>query len=582
MKSGRFLQITLLWLTLAVPALAQDIARPEPEIATPAAPVSNAEYGQKFMVVTAHPEATQAGYAILKAGGTAADAAVAVQTVLGLVEPQSSGLGGGAFALYYDATSGNLVALDGRETAPMTAGEHLFTGLDGKPMEFEDAQLGGRSVGVPGSLRLLEKLHTDYGTLPWPGLFGMALDLAQDGFIVSPRLGAMLREDRGNLSSHAGARLYFMPDGISPVKTGDRLRNPDYAVTLRDVALKGVDSFYTGERAERIVETIRTAGKNPGLMTIEDLAGYQVKLRMPVCGMYRAYKVCSVGEPSSGGLTVIQILGMLNAFDIRGGGADNPYSWHILMEASRLAFADRNLYMADPDFVRTPGAALIDPTYLRARAALIRQDAVMSRADAGVPPGWNVPQAPDKQLGAPGTTHFTIADSYGNVLSMTSSIEAAFGSHLMVDGFLLNNQLTDFSFEPTKDGIAVANRVEGGKRPRSSMAPIIVFDPGGRPYLAIGSAGGSRIIGFVVQRIIALIDWDMRLQDALAAPSVLNRGPHVEVEPGAGTAIGAGLKSIGHPVRIEDMSSGLTAIQFKSGYMTGVADPRREGLALGE
>jgi len=534
------------------------------------------------MAVSAHPEATKAAYEVLKNGGTAADAGIAAQLVLGLVEPQSSGLGGGAFALYYHAKAGKLVSLDGRETAPSLAGKHLFRGKDGKPMDFYEAAIGGRAVGVPGTVRLLETLHTRFGKQDWAGLFNPAITLAQDGFKVTPRLHQSLMREKKRFGIDVKTKLYFYPDAMFPVQMGQTLRNPDYAITLHDISKQGADAFYTGDIAQNIVVKVREVKDNPGLMAIEDLENYQVKDRPTVCGSYRGYKVCSMGQPSSGGLTLLMILGMLERFDLAQWGPDDPRSWHVIAEASRLAFADRNYYMADPDYIRTPGEALLDEGYLKERAELINLNGPIQRAMPGVPPGWDPDQkAPDNIYKPPGTSHISIVDQYGNILSMTTSIETAFGSHVMVDGFLLNNQLTDFSFVPEVDGQPVANRADGGKRPRSSMAPTIVFDPEGKPFLVIGSAGGSRIIGYVLQRIISVIDWDMDIQSALDMPHVVHRGRNLEIERRAPYLRGP-LEKLGHPVDVGEMNSGLTAIHIEDGLLIGAADPRREGTAQGE
>lgn len=570
-------------ILLSFSAYAQDVARPEPEIGTGKS-VSPAVRAGQYMVVTAHPEATKVGEQVLAAGGTAADAAVAIQMMLGLVEPQSSGIGGGAFALYYDAKKGQLISLDGRETAPVNAGHHLFTGADGKPMDFMDAVVGGRAVGVPGTLRLLEKLHDWYGAKDWGSLFAPAIQKAENGFTVTERLNKMIDADRQYLGTYTETKLYFYPDVANPVPVGSTLRNPDYAVTLRRIAQEGPNAFYKGEIAEDMIKTVRDVARdNPGLLSMEDLEKYEAKERKPVCGSYRKYTVCSMGEPSSGGLTLLSILGMLEYYDLRTLGPDNPQSWHLIGEASRLAFADRNYYMADPDFARTPGEHLINRDYLRSRAILISPNLIMDKAEHGVPPNWKdyKPLGPDVYIRRPGTSHISIVDSYGNILSMTTTIEGAFGSRLMTNGFLLNNELTDFSFVAEENGKPVANRVEGGKRPRSSMAPTIVFDPQNKPFLVIGSAGGSRIIGFVAQRIIAAIDWQMDVQDALAMPNLVNRGDGMEVEHG-GEKLARGLERMGHTVKMDEMTSGLTAIYFQNGQMMGAADPRREGIAAGK
>lgn len=578
-----FLQLTLVFV-LFLPFEAGAQERPlNPEIAT-GIQAKKAIPGAKIMAVTAHPDATKAAYDVLKRGGTAADAAIAAQMVLGLVEPQSSGIGGGGFVLYYDAQKKHLLTLDGRETAPSTAGAHLFMGEDNKPMGFYKASIGGRAVGTPGLLRMLEKLHDWQGKLPWADLFSPAIKMAEQGFTVSERLNKMLKDESGRFEADIKTKLYFYPDVATPIEAGSVKRNPDYAITLRQIAQKGVDVFYEGEIGQEVVQKVQEDLKNRGLLSVEDMAAYEVKERKAVCSDYRGYKVCSMGQPSSGGLTVLMILGMLENFDLPNWGPNNPTSWHVLAEASRLAFADRNKYMADPDLVKTPDTLLLNKKYLRSRAAKINVHKPMMEVDAGIPPGWNdkYRRAADPSIKPPGTTHLSIVDRYGNVLSMTSSIENAFGSRMMVKGFLLNNQLTDFSFKPTDEqGLPVANAVAGGKRPRSSMAPTIVFDPSGNPFLVIGSAGGSRIIGYVVQRIISLIDWGIGVQGAVNMPHVVHRGEKLELEK-SGVKFAVPLKDFGHPVLVGEMNSGITAIHFKNGYAFGAADPRRDGVAMGE
>lgn len=571
----RFLQGALVMFAVfcvCFQALAQDF--PLPEMATGKGAAIEVT-GENFMVVSAHPLASRIGNEILSRGGSAADAGIAVQLALGLVEPQSSGLGGGAFALYYDAQTQSLHTFDGRESAPASVGRYLFTGKDGQPMDFDEASIGGRAVGVPGVPRLLETLHGRFGRLSWREIFSPVIGLSQDGFAVTPRLAAMLRAERQNFYADVKTKLVFYPDSSSPLRAGERLRIPDYTNTLRNMALHGADYFYTGEVPEKIIELLRTNRGSVGTMTIEDFSNYQVIERPPVCGMYRGYRVCSMGEPSSGGIALLQILGMVSRFDLNAWGKDNPRSWHVIAEASRLAFADRNAYIADPDFGQTPGVRLIDPDYLAARGALINETTALRRVEAGMPPGWNISMPPDQAVGASGTSHITIIDGYGNILSMTTSIERAFGSHLMAGGFLLNSQLTDFAFT---DGLA--NSPAGGKRPRSSMTPVIIFDPAGKPVYALGSAGGSAIIGYVAQRVIGLIDWDLTPAQAMAMPNIVHRGRVLEVE--ADAPIDAeDMQPFGHPVEIRDLNSGLTMIQVKGARITGAADPRREGVAIG-
>lgn len=572
--------ITSFLMFCSISAMAQ--TRPiAPEAASGMGQIQQA-IGAKFMAVTAHPDATKVAYGILKAGGTAADAGIAAQMVLGLVEPQSSGLGGGTFIVYYDAKTGRVISLDGRETAPALAGQSLFTKEDGKAMGFYSAANGGRAVGTPGLISALEKLHNWQGKMPWADLFKPAMRMAEDGFTVSHRLEDALQKEVSRFDSDTEAKLYFFPDTIHPIEAGAKKTNYDYASTLNYIAANNAHGYYNGALATNVVAKAQK-NLNKGLLSIEDMADYQAKERKPVCGSYRGYKICSMGQPSSGGLTLLMTLGILENFDLKAMG-NTAASWHVIAEASRLAFADRNIYMADPDFVKTPDTLLLDPTYLKERASLIDIKRPLLNPTAGVPATWNNenPQAQDDSVKPPGTTHLSIVDMYGNILSMTSSIENAFGSRIMVDGYLLNNQLTDFAFEPNDEaGNPKANRVEGGKRPRSSMAPTIIFDPAGKPFMVIGSAGGSRIIGFVLQRIISVIDWDMSLAEAMSAPNIVHRGEKLELES-SGMEQAESLKNYGHPVLVGEMNSGLTAIEFKGGQMIGVADPRRDGTAMGE
>ena len=583
LRFSQILGLSALFLLSFSPVMAlEEKLRPAPEIATGTSSVKVAQ-GSQIMAVTAHPEATRVAYDILKRGGTAVDAAIAAQLVLGLVEPQSSGIGGGAFALYYDAEHRQLFTFDGRETAPQTVGSHLFVDEDGKPMNFFDAAVGGRAVCVPGLVRMMEMMHRMYGDLSWRELFYPAIQIAERGFNVTPRLSKMLQASNRRFEVDIKTKLHFFPDSKNALKEGALYNNNKYASTLRQIATNGADSFYTGKMANDIVAKVRSVPGNPGQMTLEDMAGYRAKMRDAVCGDYRGYKVCSMGEPSSGGLTLLQILGMLEQFNLKAYGAENPKSWHIISEASRLAFADRNKYMADPDFVDTPGQALLDKNYLKTRAALINADKAMLDVSAGTPPyEFKTSMASDSSIKPPGTTHMSIVDMSGNIVSMTSSIESAFGSHVMVNGFLLNNQLTDFAFMPADEsGVQKANRVQGGKRPRSSMAPTIVFDPKGQPFMVVGSAGGSRIIGFVLEQIIHAIDWVIPVGESLSRPHILHRGKKLEVEVN-GLDMAEPLKNHGHAVLVGEMNSGLSVIRFYGDQMYGAADPRREGIALGE
>ena len=536
---------------------------------------------ENWMVAAANPHAVQAGADVLAAGGTAADALVAVQAVLGLVEPQSSGRGGGAFLVWYDAATGALTTLDGRETAPLAATPTLFQDESGEPLKFFDAVVGGRSVGTPGTPALMEAVHRRWGRLAWGPLFDGAIALADNGFAVSPRLAGLVERDAERLGRFPDTAAYFLPNG-APIAAGSTLTNPDYATTLRAIADGGAGAFYTGNIASDIVATVQNAPGNPGVLSTLDLAVYQIKERPAVCATYRAHDVCGMGPPSSGALTVGQILGMLDNFDLAALGPNNPEAWRLIGDASRLAFADRGLFMADSDYVPMPTEGLVAPGYLAERASLLEGDDALPEVSPGNPE-WDHAMllAPDESLELPSTSHISIVDSFGNVASMTTTIENAFGSRLMVRGFLLNNELTDFSFRSHRDGVPIANRLEPGKRPRSSMSPTIVMQDN-EPVLAIGSPGGSRIIGYVAQAIIAHLDWDMDVQQALSMPHAVNRFGTYDLEEGTdATELAEPLAAMGYEVNIRGLNSGLHAIRIDE-TLTGGADPRREGIALGD
>lgn len=536
---------------------------------------------EHWMVSAANPLAVDAGARVLRGGGTAADAMVAVQAVLGLVEPQSSGLGGGAFLVWYDGGTGRLTTLDGRETAPLAATPKLFLDESGEPLGFFDAVVGGRSVGAPGTPALLQAAHERWGRADWAGLFDDAIRLAEDGFSVSPRLAGMVALDALHLTRFKDTRDYFFPGG-SLLEVGDNLRNPKYAETLGMIAREGARAFYTGDIAADIVAAVRGAPGNPGVLSAVDLATYQVKERPPVCVSYRAHEVCGMGPPSSGALTVGQILGLLQGYDLAGMGPGSAEAWRLIGDASRLAFADRGRYMADSDFVPVPVQGLIAPDYLQERAKLLAGDDALPEVAPGNPDfDHALNQADDRSIEFPSTSHISIVDSYGNALSMTTTIENGFGSRLMVRGFLLNNELTDFSFRSHDNGRPVANRVAPGKRPRSSMAPTIVLK-NGKPVLIVGSPGGSRIIGYVAKTIIAFIDWDLDVQQAIALPNLVNRFGAYDLELGsAAEALAPGLTAMGYEVNRRDLVSGLHAISLGD-RIRGGADPRREGVAYGE
>ncbi|QEW18941.1 Gamma-glutamyltranspeptidase precursor [Marinibacterium anthonyi] len=532
---------------------------------------------QDWMIAAANPLAAEAGAKILARGGSAADAMIAVQTVLGLVEPQSSGLGGGAFLVYWDNARKRLTTLDGRETAPLRATPTLFLDDQGEPLKFYDAVVGGLSVGTPGTPALMERAYKYWGTLPWPDLFQDAITLATEGFDVSPRLAGLVAEDTDHLSHFPATAAYFLPDG-EPIQAGDTLTNLPYALTLRLLSANGSRAFYTGKMADQIVQTVQTAPGNPGVLSQADLALYQVVERPAVCGPYRVYEVCGMGPPSSGALTVAQILGMLDTYDLGAMGADDPQAWRLIGDASRLAFADRGRYMADSDYVPVPVKGLLSPDYLARRAELLEADTALKTIAPGEPEfDHAMLWADDQSIEFPSTSHISIVDSAGNVLSVTTTIENGFGSRLMVGGFLLNNELTDFSFRTHSDGHPIANRVEPGKRPRSSMAPTIVMKDGA-PVLAVGSPGGSRIIGYVAQTVIAWADWGMNIQQAIALPHAVNRFGTYDVETDAQVE---GLTALGYEVEQKALNSGIHAIEIGE-VLKGGADPRREGIALGE
>jgi gamma-glutamyltranspeptidase/glutathione hydrolase len=539
-----------------------------------------------FMVAAANPLATRAGYDMLVAGGNAVDAAIAVQLVLGLVEPQSSGLGGGAFVLYHDARTNRLVAYDGRETAPAAARPNRFLDRDGTPLAFLDAVVGGLSVGVPGTVRLLETLHRRHGKLPWPRLFASAIALAERGFPVSRRLHNEIASQ--SIWPQKRAHDYFHTADGAPLPAGTLLRNPAYARTLRLLARDKAKPFYDGPIADDIVRTVAAAPRHRGDMTRADLALYAVKARAPVCGAYRGYRVCGMPLPSSGGLTVLQTLGMLEPYDVASMGPASFWSVHFASEAERLAFADRSVYMADPAFY-SPPPGLLDAGYLHERSLLITATRSLGTAEPGDPAreraampalAWGRDRAAD----FPSTSQISIVDAEGNALSMTTTIEYAFGSRLLTEaGFLLNNELTDFSFVPEEHGKPVANRVEPGKRPRSSMAPTIAYDGAGRVAIVTGSPGSSAIIEYVVKTLLAVIDWKLDPQAAAALPNFGSRNGPTELEKDTPVAaLAPKLVALGHRVAVIEETSGVQTILRTPGKLVGGADPRREGIVLGD
>lgn len=573
-------QTLLAFTALTLPAFAQDTS-PQPEETT-ALTAQTATTGSSYMVAAANPLAVQAGNDVLAAGGSAADAAVAIQMMLNLVEPQSSGIGGGAFLVFWDASQQRLTTLDGREKAPLAATPDYWLGADGEPMGFWDAVTGGRSVGVPGTLALLDRLHAQHGRTPWADLLQPAIDTAENGFEISPRMADSIAgaADR-DLALFPDTAAYFFHDDGTPREAGETLTNPDFARTLRLIAADGIAPFYTGAIAGDIVAAVRTE-TNPGIMTLQDLADYNVVERNPVCVLYRQHEVCGMGPPSSGALTVGQMLGILDNFDL--STMSEAEAWHHYIEAARLSYADRGKYMADSDFVDMPTEGLIEPGYLASRADLIDPATTMGRAEAGTPE-WDETRlwSPDTNLDRPGTSHMVIVDRYGDMVSMTTTIETGFGSRVMTGGFLLNNEMTDFSFRPEGDDGPVANRVEGGKRPRSSMAPTIVLTDG-QPSILIGSPGGSRIINYVAGSLVRMIDMGMDPQAAINAGHIVNRNGTTDLEEGTPAAdmIEAFLE-FGQDTNVANLNSGLHVITIApDGTLTGAADPRREGIAMGQ
>lgn len=580
---GRRLAAATVLCALLAGSAAGAQSRIDPEPATgrnARAPVT----AKRFMAAAANPHAVRAAVAILREGGSALDAAIAAQMVLNLVEPQSSGIGGGAFLLYWDAGRRKLLSYDGRETAPKAINPRVFAKLGGSREGFMRAVGSGASVGVPGLLRMLALAHKRHGKLPWARLFEPAIALARHGFAISPRLHALLKH-YPSLARDDGAReLYFALDG-RPKLPGRVVANKALARTFEAIARDGAKAFYDGAIAEEIVAATRRGPGPPGAMTLADLSGYKALAREPVCGGYRGYRICGMGPPSSGGTTVIQILGLVERFDLKGPGPWSPRAWHLIGQASALAFADRNRYLADSDFVRVPVKGLLDRGYLAQRSATITGLFVKGRAKPGAPPGARAELFGDGMTPElPSTSHLSIVDGAGNAVAMTTTIEHAFGSRRMVRGFLLNNQITDFSFRARRGKRLVANRIEGGKRPRSSMAPTMVFGADGKLVLVIGSPGGSRIIGYVAQRIVAVLDWRMDVQSAIAMGHALSRNHGLELERHTRAARMAGpLRRLGNRVHIGDMNSGLHGIQIlPDGTLLGGADPRREGIVDGE
>jgi gamma-glutamyltranspeptidase/glutathione hydrolase len=523
------------------------------------------------MVAAAHPLAVDAGLDVLRRGGTAVDAAIAVQMVLGVVEPQASGLGGGGFMLHYNGATGAITFYDGRETAPAGATPTMFLDGNGNPLRFREATASGIAVGVPGALAMLELAHKEQGKLAWNELFKPAVGIAREGFAVSPRLAAWI-ERMPLLRNEPDIRATYFNADSSPKKVGERVSNPALAETMQLIADQGVQAFYQGAIAVEMVARVHDHVR-PGTLSLSDLAGYRPIKREAVCGPYRVWVVCGAPPPSSGGIAILQVLQLIEPFDIWRDPPDSLRALHLIAEASRLAFADRDRYVADPAFVSVPVAGLLSPAYIGERRLLISSDSSMGLVGPGLPPGYV----------ERGTSHISIVDRWGNAVSFTTTVEAPFGAQIMLHGFLLNNELTDFSALPKIGGRLVANRVEPGKRPRSSMSPTLIFDQDHKLVAALGSAGGARIIGDTLQTVIGLLDWNLSMQDAIALPRIINMNGATELEAGTPLANEAdALRDLGHQVQVRSHEGGLTGVRRAGDGWEGGADPRRDGVAKGE
>ena len=576
--SARFL-VPFWALALAACAV---VPAPAPRTAATIGQLDSALVGAGGIVSAADPRAAEAGAAMLRQGGSATDAAIATMLALTVVEPESSGIGGGGFLVLGDSR-GLVETLDGRETAPLAANPEWFF-VDGKPLTVPQAVPGGRSVGVPGNLRLAAEAHAKHGKLAWQALFAPAIALAADGFTITPRLNLMLERGKRSGALDPDGRALFYDAAGAALPAGTLVKNPALATTLEGLASRGADSFYVGPNAQALAAEVRNSAVNPASMTPGDLAPYQAKWRDPVCGTYRGHRVCGMGPPSSGATTVLAILKQIERFDLTALGQASPVAWHLIAESQRLAFADRDLYLADPDYVPVPTSGLTDPVYLARRGAAISPGKTMAVAAPGNPPGAPIMQVAGLTPEEHGTSHFVAIDRAGNAASYTSTIESIFGSGLVVGGYYLNNELTDFSLIPMRDGKKVANRVEAGKRPRSSMAPTLIYGPDGRLRAAIGAAGGATIIVQVAKAIVGMLDWGLSAQQAIALPTLFSPGDTVFVEKGSSLeAMIPALQALGHAkVQPREASFKANAVERVGTRWLGAADPRSEGAAVAE
>ncbi len=545
----------------------------------PAAPVESVAAPQAVLgaVSAADPRAQEAGYEMLRKGGNATDAAIAVMLALTVVEPQSSGIGGGGF-MVRGAADGSVTSYDGRETAPAGATPEWFLDAAGKVPSFDESVQSGLSVGVPGNLALAAKAHAEHGTLAWADLFAPAIALARDGFRINPRLNSSLAEKSATGARSAEARALFYDASGKPLPVGTRVTNPALARTLEKIAQAGPEAFYHGEIAGEIARTVAEDTPRPDPMNVRDIEGYVAKERAPLCGEYRTYRICAMGPPTSGGIAILQMLGQLERFDLAAFGPRNPETWHLFLESQRLAYADRELYVADSDFVQVPVQGLIAPDYLAQRSALIQPGSTLAEAKPGSPAGARQALADGDEPEEHGTSHIAVVDGSGTMISYTSTIESAFGSGLMTGGFYLNNELTDFSRSPTVDGKPVVNRVEGGKRPRSSMSPVVVYDPQGKPFMAVGAAGGSTIPVQTARSIIGVIDFGLAPEDALGLPFLMAFGDSVMLEEGTWLADSQdAFRALGHDaliVRPAPVKAGI--VLRRDGRWVSARDPRIE------